>query len=251
MLKKSLLFFFIFSLWSSRAFAQAETAPEGEKRPELGFTMNLSIGLSSYEDNTGTQLAFQKFGIFPELTYGRWGLGFDLSLEFDADFRPRDLDNDGRPDRWTTLHDYLTKVYYLRYGVKGDPLYGRIGTFDGYTLGHGLVMNDFSNTIFYPQVIQLGLNLGADGRLLGFPYVGFESVVDDVLDWDILGVRLYARPFAGSKNPIFKGFELGATFVTDADPLELPTDVPEDNPASDGVAEFGIDVEVPLLEKEG
>ena len=251
MLKKSLLFFFIFSLWSSRAFAQAETAPGGEKRPELGFTMNLSIGLSSYEDSTGTQLAFQKFGIFPELSYGKWGLGLDLSLEFDADFRLRDLDNDGHPDRWTTLHDYLTKVYYLRYGVKGDPLYGRIGTFDGYTLGHGLVMNDFSNTIFYPQVIQLGLNLGADGRLLGFPYVGFESVVDDVLDWDILGARLYAHPFAGSKNPIFKGFELGATFVTDADPLERPTDVPEDNPASDGVAEFGIDVEVPLLEKEG
>ena len=248
--KSSFLIILFFLLNCVILYAQAEDQVPADK-PKFDFTMNLTIGLSSYEDITQNQVAFQKLGIFPGFAYGRWGLGFDLSLEFDADFHLRDLDHDGRPDGWTTLHDYLTKIYYLQYGVKGDPLYGRIGTFNGYTLGHGLVMNNFSNTLFYPQIIQLGLNLDADGRLIGFPYVGFESLVDDVLDWDIIAARLYARPFLDAQNPIFKGFELGATIVTDGDTLELPTEVPEDNPASERVAEFGIDVEVPLLEKEG
>jgi hypothetical protein len=251
MIKKSsclISLFFLLSCVVLRARAEDQVPVD---KPKFAFAMNLTIGLSSYEDIAHNQAAFQKLGILPELSYGRWGLGFDLSLEFDADFSLRDLDDDGKPDGWTTLHDYITKVDYLQYGEKGDPLYGRIGTFDGYTMGHGLVMNDFSNTIYYPQIIQLGLNLDVDGRLLSFPYVGFVSVVDDVLDWDILGARLYARPFYDSQNPIFKGFELGATFVTDTDTLELPTEVPEDNPASGRVAEFGIDVEVPLLEKEG
>jgi hypothetical protein len=251
MVKKSSCLTALFFLLSC-VVLRAQTADQvPADKPKFGFTMNLTLGLSSYEDIAQNQVAFQKLGIFPEFAYGRWGLGFDFSLEFDADFHLRDLDDDGRPDGWTTLHDYLTKIYYFQYGVKGDPLYGRIGTFNGYTLGHGLVMNDFSNTIFYPQIIQLGLNLDVDGRLIDFPYVGFESLVDDVLDWDILAARLYARPFLDAQNHIFKGFEVGATFVTDGDTLELPTEVPEDNPASERVAEFGIDVEVPLLVKEG
>jgi hypothetical protein len=212
--------------------------------------MNLSIGLSSYEDSTGTRLAYQNFGIFPEFSYGRWGLGLDLSLEFDGDFHLRDLDNDGVPDRWTSLHDYLTRIYFLRYGRKGDPLHGRIGAFDSITLGHGLVMDGYSNTLFRPQVIQLGLNLDVDGALFSFPYFGFEMVADDVLDWDVIGVRLYARPLARASNTLLKRLEFGGTFVTDQDPQENPLDVPEDNPASEGVSVYGVDVELPLLEKE-
>jgi hypothetical protein len=256
MRKKSLLGLLVFSscaLWSpggSGAFGQDQTAQEGEPRPKLGFTMNLSIGLSSYEDSTGTRLAYQNFGVFPEFTYGKWGLGLDLSLELDGDFRLRDLDNDGDPDRWTTLHDYLTRVHYLRYGQKGDPLYGKIGAFDSYTLGHGLIMDRFSNTLFRPQVIQLGLNLDVDGAGFSFPYIGFEAIADDVLDWDVIGVRLYARPLAGATNALLKRLEFGGTFVTDQDPQENPLNVPEDNPASESVSEYGLDAELPVLEKD-
>jgi hypothetical protein len=251
MLKKFIISLSFILVFSVIAFAQENESTEKEK-PKFGFNMNLAIGLSSYEDSNKDQLAFQKFGIFPEFTYGKWGLGLDLSFELDGDFHLRDLDNDGKPDRWSYFKDYVQRIYYLRYGHKGDPLYGRIGAFSSYTLGHGLVMERFSNTLFYPQVIQLGLNLDIDGNLFDFPYIGMESVVDDILDWDIMGIRVYSRPFQSISTPIVKDMKVGATIVTDLDNKEVPTEDPTpDNPASQsGITEYGLDIEAPLLERQ-
>ena len=249
MFKKTGVVFFILFVFSAVVFAQTDEEVSKEK-PKLGFNMNFNIGLSSYEDIDGNQVAFQKFGLFPEFTYGKWGLGLDFTFEFDGDWQLRDLDKDGKADRWSTFTDYLQKIFYIRYGYKGDPLYGRIGAFQSYTLGHGLIMDRYSNTIFYPQVIQLGLNLDVDGSVFNFPYIGIESVVDDILDWDIMGVRVYMRPLMNLSTPIINKLEVGATIVTDLDPQEDPTESPDDNPASESVTEFGLDVEVPLLERQ-
>jgi hypothetical protein len=229
---------------------EIEPSTGAREKPQFGFTMNFLIGLSSYEDIDGNQVAFQRFSLFPEFSYGKWGVGLDFTFEFDGDWKLRDLDKDGKADSWTTFTDYLHKFYYVRYGFKGDPIYGRIGAFSGYTLGHGLIMQEYSNTLFYPQVVQLGLNLDIDGTAFNFPYVGLETVVDDVLDWDIIGLRAYARPLVRSSKPLVSKLKLGATVVTDLDPQELPTDSPEDDPASESVTEFGLDVEMPLLERQ-
>ncbi|MGQ9617169.1 MAG: hypothetical protein ACUVWJ_12315 [Spirochaetota bacterium] len=229
---------------------EAVTAAEKEK-PEFGFNMNFNIGLSSYEDIDGNQIAFQKFSFLPEFSYGKWGVGLDLTFEFDGDFNLRDLDRDGKADTWTKFSDYLYKIYYVRYGHKGEPIYGRIGAFDTYTLGHGLLMYKFKNTLFYPQVHQLGLNLDIDGKIFNFPLLGFESVVDDVLDWDIIGLRVYARPLMNIPSPLLSKLKVGASFIMDADPQEDPlTDPLGDNPKSDSVTTFGVDTELPLLERE-
>ena len=260
MLKKSFFCLCVTFLLSSLALAQTEEEQQKEK-PKFGFHMGLSLGLSSYEDSSGEQIAFQKIGFFPEFTYGKWGFGLDLTFEFDGDFNLRDLDNDGKADTWSTFTDYLYKIYYIRYGYKGDPLYGRIGAFNSYTLGHGLIMDGFSNTLFYPQIRQLGLNLDVDGRLFDFPLIGMESLVDDVLDWDIIGVRLFVRPLMWVPTPIISKLKIGTTIVTDLDTQEVndPTNpdyddysAPKDHPDSkdNRVTELGIDTEVPLLERE-
>jgi hypothetical protein len=250
-----LVFFVIVSC--SLVYAQsAETVdPEAEKeKPKFDFAMGINIGLSSYEDSTGDQIAFQKLSLLPEFSYGKWGIGFDFTFEFDGTFNLRDLDNDGEADTWTKFSDYFYKIYYVRYGQKGEPLYAKIGRFDSYTLGHGLLMEGFSNTLLYPYVQQLGLNLDVDGSVFGFPYIGIESVTDDVLDWDIIGVRIYTRPLIKRPIPILKGLEFGATTVVDFDPQEDPTsdDIgpPKDNPASDTVSTFGVDVGLPIFKKE-
>jgi len=104
------------------------------------------------------------------------------------------------------------------------------------------------------------LNLDIDGSVFNFPLIGFESVVDDILDWDIIGLRVYARPLTSLSIPIINQLEVGASLVTDLDPMEIndPTDPsypdyssPRDNPDSKGnrVTEFGIDTEVPLLQR--
>jgi len=264
---KKLLFVLLFiSLSISFIFAQTNETTEqteaekpAKEKPKFGFNMNLTIGLSSYEDSNGDQIAYQKFSFFPEFSYGKWGLGLDLTFEFDGNFSLRDLDNDGKADDWTKFTDYLYKIYYVRYGYKGDSIYGRIGSFDHYTLGHGMIMDGFSNTLFYPRIHQLGLNLDIDGKIFNFPLIGMESVVDDVLDWDIIGFRVYSRPLMSLQKPIISDLKVGATIVMDVDPKEIndPTDPdydkyhsPRDNPSSKTVAEFGIDTELPIFEKE-
>ena len=252
MIKRSIFAFIMIFLCAVSALLADETGEQGEK-PKFGFNMNFAIGISSYEYK-GDQYAYQKFGIFPEFTYGKWGLGLDLTVEVDGNFHLRDLDNNG-PDRWTTFWDYVTRIYYLRYGFKGDPLYGRIGAFSNYTLGHGLIMEGYSNTLFYPQIIQLGLNFDMDGRLFDFPYIGFETVVDDVLDWDIMGVRVYSRPLSNISTPIIKDLKVGATVVTDRDRNEDPVErfkKPQffNDPHPKSVSELGLDVELPLLQKQ-
>ena len=242
------------------AFGQSGDDEKSSEKPKFGFNMNLNIGLSSYEDSSGQQIAFQKFSFFPEFSYGKLGVGLDLTFEFDGDFKLRDLDNDGKADTWTKFTDYLYKIYYVRYGHKGDPLYVRAGAIETYTLGHGLIMEGYNNILFYPQIHQLGLNVDLDGSLFNFPLIGFESIVDDVLDWDIIGLRVYSRPLMSLDVPIINQLKVGASFVTDLDPLEVndPTNPdyekyrsPKDNPDSkdNRVKEFGIDTEVPLLQK--
>lgn len=231
---------------------------EGKEEPKFGFTMNFALGLSSYKDSAGAQRAYQKFSFFPEVSYGKFGAGLDLTFEFDGDFNLRDLDNDGKADGWSSFTDYLYKIYYVRYGFPDEPLYVKAGYFDSYTLGHGLIMDGFTNTLFYPQVHQLGLILHLDGTLFDFPYIGVQTVVDDMLDWDIIGARIYTRPLIGLRAPILSGLKVGASIVTDLDTGEVndPQDPdyasygpPKDNPGSEKVTEIGVDVELPIIEQ--
>jgi len=249
MWKKGFVVLFISLFCVCAAYAQSEE--RGVKdQPRLGFGMDFGLGLSSYEDVDGNQVSFQKFAFFPMFTYGKWSLVLDFTFEFDGDFKLRDLDKDGNADRWTTFSDYLYKIHYLRYGLRTDPVYALIGQFKGYTLGHGLIMQGFTNTLYYPQVIKLGLNVGFDGSVLNFPVFGLQAVVDDVADWDIIGVRGYVRPLNSARNPLLRELRFGATVVTDLDPQDDPADHPGDASSSEEVTEFGFDAEMPLLLRE-
>jgi hypothetical protein len=250
MLKKLATFSLFIMIFCGSAYAQSEGDQAQKEKPKFGFHMNFSIGLSNYEDSDGDNITYQKLGIFPEFSYGKFALGLDLTLELDEDFQLRDLDNDGKADRWTSFTDYLYRIYYVRYGQKGDAFYGRIGAISGYTLGHGSIVSEYTNTVFYPQVINLGLNLDIDGTLFKFPFLGVEFLVDDVLDWDIIGGRLYLRPLGFMPVPVLKNLQLGGTLVTDIDPQEVPVDSPEDNSASVSVSVYGFDIGIPLIDKQ-
>ena len=253
MLKKLAMILIVLVICAPSLYAQTseeseETLQQTAEKPKLGFTMNFLIGLSGYENIDGDQVSFQRFSFFPEFSYGKWGLGLDFTFEFDGNWELRDLDDNEKADTWA--EDFYQKIYYIRYGYKGEPVYGRIGAFSSYTLGHGLIMEGYGNTLFYPQVVQLGLNLDIDGSAFNFPYVGMESVVDDMLDWDIMGMRVYIRPLTGLPTPILNKLEVGATVVTDLNPKEKPTEPPKLNDASESVTEYGLDVELPLLERQ-
>ena len=254
MLKKIIIIvFIIFTLCSLLYGQSADETPQPEEKPEFNFDMGIVIGLSNYEDVDGVQNGYQRLGFLPHFSYGMWRFGFNFTFEFDGDFSLRDLDKDGRADTWTSLIDWLYKLEYVEYAEKGEPIYGLIGEFDSYYLGNGMLLKDFNNNLFYPYILQRGLLFDFDAGVVNFPFIGIESIVNDVLDWDVLGARLFVRPLAGLNVPISQ-LEVGGTVVADLDPKQKydskDTRPPKDNAASKTVTTFGIDVGLPLMTSE-
>lgn len=121
-----------------------------------GFTFNLDLGLGVQTFNEGDEeVTYQTLSLMPDIGLGKFGLGLDLTLNYimgsedqfliirSADWVPgEELD---------FLPLYLPKLRYVRWGVKGDPLYVKLGSIDDATLGTGFIMGNYSNTLFVPE----------------------------------------------------------------------------------------------------
>lgn len=200
--------------------AQDDTVNRGED--EAGITVGGSAGLVTL----GPQ-QWYRLNLRPEIPLGNLGVALDLELF---------LDNRGNIDRkaWdfstgtATLESLSRKIYYIRYGHPEDRLYARVGALDDITLGYGLIMKGYRNTLDYPAFKRTGLFLSAsDISPLG---LGLESVVGSIEDLRndgaLLGGRLYAHPLAGM--PILGRLEIGATVVYDMDQYSGLRDSDED-----------------------
>jgi hypothetical protein len=93
-----------------------------------------------------------------------------------------------------------------------------------------------------------------DGAAFTFPYLGIQTMVNDVLDWDILGARLYLRPLAGLDSALLKELEFGVTAAVDFDPQQeygaVDIGPPHDNSSSVSVSTFSADAGLPLIKGE-
>ena len=145
------------------------------------------------------------FRLMPELTFGKFGVGLDINIRVGKDGKIRKEDFD-------ETYDYLRLIRYVRYGLKRDPFYARIGALDYARLGHGSIVSMYRNSASY-DMRKVGLELDAD-----FGKFGFESMYSDVAGAGVLGVRGYLRPLqytSVAKVPIIGGLETGATFASD------------------------------------
>jgi hypothetical protein len=132
---------------------------------------------------------YQQFGLRPDIPFGKFGLGLDLTFRFDQD-------GNFKKDEWNEGKDYLEKLYYLRYGLPGDPLYVRVGALDNVTLGYGLIMRRYANTIQYPEIKRVGIYTeGEAGQ------VGWQGMFNNLRELDqpgLMGGRLsYNTGIAG------------------------------------------------------
>jgi hypothetical protein len=101
---------------------------------------------------------------------------------------------------------------------------------------------------YLPQKRIFGLDLGVDGQLFGFPYLGFEALTGNLARFDVVGARLYVRPLIGTEIPILKNMQAGLTAAFDTEPLlyaDAATDDQKDS--ADTVAAYGGDLTVPIL----
>ncbi len=245
----------------------------------LGLSMNGAVGATVING-----VNYQFLSLRPDLSIGKFGIGLDLSLYFDAD-------GNIRKEGWNKAADIVEKIYYVRWGQSGDPFYIRVGNLAPVTLGYGLIMRRYTNSIEWPSVRRVGMQM--EVRTGG---VGVETVVgnfreiktpglvaarvtyelDLVLPVQIGGIIAYdGNQFLGAKdedndgipdrNDLFPGKDdeafaqqiIGQVGVTNAERLVSIGAIPDifNLPPSiqdlkDPVTIFGLDVGVPIIRTE-
>jgi len=241
-------------------FAQEE-ATEPAAKSAFAFSGGIELGADVLAtgpddaDGNPTNESWTRFGFQPDFSFGKFGIGLDLSLRFQLypaegdDFEVYEGDwylSDG--DFFDYLDLYLSKVLYLRYGKKGeDPLFAKLGLIDDLSLGNGFIVGNYSNMRYLPQKRIFGLDFGVDGSLFGFPYVGFEALTGNLARLDVVGARLFVRPLAGTELPLLKNLQAGLSAAFDADPL-LYDDAASDDEKDDAdtMAAYGLDLTLPI-----
>lgn len=164
-------------------------------------------------------------------------------------------DQGGDPGRVVAdlSRDLLLKFKYVEYGQQRDPFFFKLGNLEDITIGHGLIMRDFSNDADFPVVRRVGVNIGAD-----FGGGGFEAMVSDAVPTivngsvyppDVLGGRLYVRPIPGFRGAI------GFSAIVDLNPARDFYDPSTGavGPAAAGYPIFinpGIDLDLPFMESD-
>ena len=151
---------------------------------------------------------YYRLSFRPDIPMGNWGLALDIELFTDEDgnFSDRGWRFGSATETFDT---FLRKLYYVRYAQPREDTYFKVGALDEVTLGYGLIMRDYRNTLEYPGIKKTGLQFHFRNR--GTMALGVEGVVNNIQDFQeggpVLGMRLSARP-AGN-------LEVGLIYVLD------------------------------------
>ncbi len=222
-----------------------------------GFNFQAGIILATdviVNPETNLEETWNKLGFQPDLSFGKFGIGLDLSMRFQlsspdggfavysGDWVPSDIPGRGFLDL------YLPKIMYFRYGLRGDPLYAKLGSVDDLTLGNGFIVGNYSNTRFLPEQRIFGLQLNLDGQLFNFPFVGIELLTGNLAQLDVGGARLFVRPLVATGLPILEDLQLGATAAFDRKP-ELYI-AAGDKQGNEPVLIYGADLFLPIIKSK-
>ena len=164
-----------------------------------------SLGSVTLNDAQLYRLAFR-----PDIPLGKWGLALDIELFLnkEGEFSNRGWEYDTSTELFNTI---LRKIYYVRYGKPHDKLHVKIGALDGVTLGHGLIIDNYRNTLQYPGIKHTGLQFHL--KDIGSMQLGLEGFLNNFQDFQEGGALIGARL---SATPVGK-LELGITYVVDID----------------------------------
>jgi len=141
----------------------------------------------------------------PELSFANFGVGLDLRLTFDPEGNIRE-------ESFNEFSDYMSIIRYIRYGLKNDPVYIKLGALDYHTMGHGSIMYLYNNSPSF-DTRKTGLVFDID-----FGDFGFESIYSSFGEAGVFGLRGYVRPLhytSLAPIPVIGDLEIGLTYATD------------------------------------
>jgi hypothetical protein len=217
---------------------------EGGDAPSFGASMGLGVETIDGE-------AWQLLNFCPDLGNEKFGVGIDLTLHYTFTGGETGTEFEVSPIDWSPaaadksfIELYLPKIRYIRWGLKGAPLYVKFGGIDDGTLGNGFIFGNYANTLFIPEDKILGVAFDLSGDLFNFPYFGFETLVANVAAPDVLGFRGFIRPIKMLDIPVLSNLEFGATMGMDLNVYSWDEDPPEE---AASIAVSGIDFRLPVL----
>jgi hypothetical protein len=126
-----------------------------------------AVGAVTIDGKIWNQIALR-----PVVPIGKVAVALDIVLYIDQD-------GNIHKDEWdfsngtATKNTLIDKIYYIRYGQKWEPLYLKVGALDGVSMGYGILANGYSNSIQYPQVRKVGMEMGVKRN--GFSFYGFTN----------------------------------------------------------------------------
>jgi hypothetical protein len=192
---KSVLLIILLVFLSSQSFTQWDKYP----RPDEGI-MTGGLGINWIDGEPYYRVSFR-----PEVSFSNVGIGLDLNLDFDSQGKLR-------TENFNEVSDYLSIIRYVRYGIKNDPVFIKVGALDYYTLGHGSIMQHYNNSPTYDNR-RIGLVFDLDlGKF------GVESIYSSFSPQGVFAIRGYVRPLqltTAADLPIISNLEVGVSFASD------------------------------------
>ena len=234
----------IFSLAMGIGSLQAQSMLSEESKSSIGG----GIGFSMIDG-----IPYFNFSFTPDLALGPFGLGVDLTLRLNAE------DMTIRESDWDEIDDIAKVIRYVRLGTKEEKafgfLYTRVGNLMNSSLGHGILMYNYSNS---PSLDDRRIGIEFD---LDFEKAGIEGIYSDFIDASVAGTRLYVRPIKFTPIgdlPIIGGLEFGATVVSDFNPDSAIVDstyspgLPDNNLTTKTafLTAYAFDVGLPIIETD-
>jgi hypothetical protein len=165
----------------------------------------------------------------PDIPIGKFGVCLDLELFVDDSGKFSDKGWRFKNSQ-EAFESISRKIYYLRYGRPGHQYYGKVGSLDNVTLGYGLIMYDYANTLQYPDIRKTGLHFELND--LSALRVGIQGVINNFQDFQnggaLIGTRLYIKPLSTLKIPVLSSLTFAGSYVSDFNQRAVLTDADDD-----------------------
>lgn len=220
------LAFLLLSFNSSPAQEEIKGKVEEEAKKKAITSFTAGLGFTVIDG-----VLYYRIRGVPEIGFGKIGAGLDLDLLWNS--KTGKL----RTTDWNEKRDYAKIIKYIGFGGDDEVIKAQVGIIDDYTLGHGFIMNHYSN-----QTDENNRRLGLATKI-DLNLAGAEGMTSNLGRFEIFALRGFVRPFQSLQIPIIKNFEAGISFVGDVDP-------DQNRSTGDGVSEFGFDAGFPIVRSE-
>ncbi|MBT4154481.1 MAG: hypothetical protein HN920_05855 [Candidatus Marinimicrobia bacterium] len=164
---------------------------------QSGRSMQGAFGAVTIDGKLWNQIALR-----PVLPFGKLSIALDLVFYIDQDGNIHD-------DEWDfstgekVKNSLIDKIYYIKYGSRYSGSYLKVGALDNVTMGYGILISHYTNTLLYPQVRKVGMEFVS--RTMGLTLYGFTN--DFKENMGVGGFRVSA--------PISNGFTGGFSWAGD------------------------------------